>query len=297
MPRILVTGSRGLIGSALLGWMTAAGWDPVGFDVADQRDGISGDIVDADAVAAAVKGCTGVVHLAAVSRVLWGEQDPARCQKVNVEGTRNVLSAARAHGRPWVLIASSREVYGQADSFPVPETATLRPLNTYARSKVAIENMAAAECAAGLPTSIIRFSSVYGSVDDHPDRVAPAFARTAAFGGVLRLDGAETTLDFTHISDVSEGLRAATELLAAGHGPLPTLHLVSGRGTSLGELAQIAIDAAGRGSVKVAPSRPYDVSSFIGDPARAEQVLGWKAKTPLEEGMADLVKQFRQKSA
>jgi nucleoside-diphosphate-sugar epimerase len=288
LSRVLVTGSRGLIGSALVRRLRAAGWDVSSFDIADGQD-----VADAGAVAAAMDGCEGVVHLAAVSRVVWGEQDPARCRMVNVNGTRNVLAAAsRPRRPPWVLAASSREVYGQADSFPVGEAAELRPLNCYARSKVAAEDLVAASRDSGLRASVIRFSSVYGEVADHADRVAPAFARLAALGGTLRIDGTETTLDFTHVDDVAAALMTAVEMLAAGTGPLPTLHLVSGRGTSLPELAGIAIGAAGQGQVTRAPSRSYDVRSFIGDPARAEQVLGWRAAIALEDGLADLVKRF-----
>ena len=288
MSRIVITGSRGLIGSALVRRLHAAGWEAFGFDIADGLD-----VADAEAVAAALNGCAGVVHLAAVSRVIWGERDPARCRVVNVSGTRNVLHAAsRARHPPWVLAASSREVYGQAVSFPVKEDAELRPLNCYARSKVAAEKLVAASRDSGLRASVIRFSSVYGEVTDHADRVGPAFARLAALGGTLRIDGSDTTLDFTHVDDVAAALQTAVEMLAAGDGQLPTLHLVSGRGTSLPELAAIAIGAAGRGQVTLGPGRSYDVRSFIGDPARAEQVLGWRAGIGLEDGIADLVKRF-----
>jgi nucleoside-diphosphate-sugar epimerase len=139
---------------------------------------------------------------------------------------------------------------------------------------------------------MIRFSSVYGEVTDHADRVAPAFARLAAQGGTLRIDGRGTTLDFTHVDDVAAALQAGAELLAGGHGVLPTLHLVSGRGTSLPELAEMAIAAAGRGQVRVGAGRSYDVRSFIGDPARAQRVLGWHAGIAVEDGIADLVKRF-----
>jgi nucleoside-diphosphate-sugar epimerase len=285
LSRILVTGFRGLIGSALVRRLHAAGWEVRGFDIAQGLD-----VVDAEAVAEALDGCEGVVHLAAVSRVVWGERDPARCHLVNVTGTRNVLSAASRARRPvWVLAASSREVYGQAVSFPVGEAAELRPLNCYARSKVAAEKLVAASADSGLRASVIRFSSVYGAVTDHADRVVPAFARLAALGGTLRVDGSETTLDFTHVDDVAAALQTAAEMLAGGSGTLPALHLVSGRGTSLPELAEMAIGAAGRGRARVSPGRPYDVRSFIGDPARAGRVLGWRASTALEDGIADLV--------
>jgi UDP-glucose 4-epimerase len=253
------------------------------------------DIRDIESVAAAMENCTGVIHLAAVSRVVWGQRDPLRCREVNVEGTKNVLAAAAARGAraPWVLVASSREVYGQASDFPVPESAPYRPLNAYARSKVEVENIAVSSKKDGLRTSVVRFSSVYGDIVDHSDRVAPRFARLAAEGGTLLVDGEDTTLDFTHIDDITGGLRIMTELLAAGDGPLPPVHFVSGRGTTLQELANIAVTSAGSGIVEVGPPRDYDVNKFIGDPSRAEQLLGWRSSTGLEEGTKRLVDDFR----
>jgi UDP-glucose 4-epimerase len=299
LGRVLVTGGCGLIGSALIQRLTAAGHETVNFDLSANFGKAPMDITDIESVAAAMEKCTGVVHLAAVSRVVWGQRDPVRCWEVNVKGTRNVLAAAadREARAPWVLVASSREVYGQASSFPVPEWAPYRPLNAYARSKVEVENLAASSRRDGLHTSVVRFSGVYGAIADHADRVAPGFARLAAEGGTLRVDGEDTTLDFTHIEDVAAGLQMMTEVLAAGAGPLPPVHFVSGRGTTLRELADVAVEAAGSGIVEVGPPRDYDVSKFIGDPSRAEQLLGWRSSTVLEEGMKRLVEDFRSASA
>ena len=295
MNRVLVTGSSGLIGSALSRRLRESGWEVVPFDAAAPDGAGRGDIRDQARLTAAMPGCTGVVHLAAVSRVIWGERDPVRCRAVNVTGTRNVLDAAQASGAdPWVLVASSREVYGDASEFPVPESAPLRPLNVYARTKAEVEDLAAARRGAGQRVCVVRFSSVYGSVADHGDRVAPAFARRAADGGSLRIDGAATTLDFTHLDDVTTALHRAAGLLSAG-GSLPPVHLVSGQATTLPDLAKIAVRAAGRGRSRPAPAGPYDVARFVGDPSLAAEVLGWRARTPLEDGISRLVEEFARR--
>ena len=294
MGRILITGSSGLIGGALARQLRRTGHEVVGFDVAAPRGAGFGDVTDQGMCMAAMAGCTGVVHLAAVSRVIWGERDPARCREVNVGGTDNILAAAHQNpGRPWVLLASSREVYGQATVFPVSEDAPLQPMNAYARSKAAAEELAAAGRRGGDRISVIRFCGVYGTTGDHADRVAPGFARQAATGGVLRVDGADTTLDFTHLDDVTEALERVIGMLEAGEVGLPTLHLVSGRGIRLADLAALAVEVAGRGEVVIAPPRTYDISRFTGDPARAQRVLGWRAHTPLADGIARLVAQFQ----
>lgn len=292
MNRILVTGSCGLIGSALVDRLTSLGYSVAGFDTAQHNGGPS-DITDPAAVAAAVDGSVGVVHLAAMSRVNWGEEDPARCNQVNVTGTENVLAAsARMSTPPWILVASSREVYGQADVFPVSESAELNPLNHYAMSKLRVEQLVNSYRESGLRAGIIRFSNVYGSVADHQDRVVPAFCRLAAAGGVLGVEGPETTLDFTHIDDVTAALHAYVEMLMGGGEAQGPLHLVSGRGTNLAELAEMAITAAGRGTTEVKPGRTYDVKTFIGDPSRAEMLLGWRTRISIEDGLADLIGRF-----
>jgi len=294
MGRILITGSRGLIGSALVRALARGGHEPVHYDIAaDRRQ----DVTDLRALSAAVTGCSGIVHLAGVSRVVWGEGDPARCRRVNVNGTHNVLTAAtKAAGTPpWVLFGSSREVYGQAVRLPVLESAPCAPLNCYARSKAEAESLVRAARESGLNASTVRFSSVYGSTADHADRVAPAFARLALQGATLRVDGSGTTLDFTHLDDVVGALVRMTEILSAGD-CLPTLHLVSGEGTRLAELAHFAVATAGSGRVALSQPRTYDVERFVGDADRAGRVLGWRARVGIEEGMRRLIEAFSARS-
>jgi nucleoside-diphosphate-sugar epimerase len=290
MGRILVTGSRGLIGSALEKALIRDGHEAVPYDIAGDR---RQDVTDLRALSAATSGCSGIVHLAGVSRVIWGERDQARCQRVNVNGTRNVLTAAaKAAGTPpWVLFGSSREVYGQAVRLPVPESASHAPLNCYARSKTEAESLVRAARESGLNASIVRFSSVYGSTADHADRVVPAFARLAAQGTTLRVDGKNTTLDFTHLDDVVGALVRMTEIFSVGD-CLPTLHLVSGVGTRLAELAHFAVATAGSGQIAMGQPRTYDVERFVGDPERARRVLGWRARVNIEEGMRRLIEAF-----
>lgn len=291
MHRILVTGSRGLIGRALACRLEEMGHAVVRYDVSDDK---SNDIMNADRLKSAAASCSGIVHLAAVSRVTHGERDPERCRLVNVDGTENVLAAAAlpVRRRPWVIFASSREVYGESYSRPIPESAPLRPMNVYAKSKVDAEKLVLSSREhAGLRASIVRFSNVYGSVFDHHDRVAPAFARKAALGGILSVEGGNTILDFTHVDDVADGLVKMIELTVDGE-IVPTIHLASGQGTTLMELASLAVRIAGRGVINVTAPRQNDVSAFIGDPALARTVLGWSSSTPLEEGMSRLVASF-----
>jgi nucleoside-diphosphate-sugar epimerase len=131
-------------------------------------------------------------------------------------------------------------------------------------------------------------------VNDHADRVVPAFARAAVNGEALRVDGRDHTFDFTHLEDTVIGLIKMIELLRKENTAPPPLHLLTGCQTSLHELARLAIEAAGgSSSIREAPPRSYDVSHFFGDPDRAKEVLGWESMISIREGMSRLVKDFQ----
>lgn len=284
---ILVTGSEGLIGRHVCARLEAMGRAVRRFDLRrDRRE----DVRRAEALEASLRDVTGVLHLAAVTRVDAGEADPANCEATNVDALHQLLTLCLGRmRRPWVVFASSREVYGTPTTFPASEDADLKPMNVYARSKVRGEAMVQAAREAGLRAGICRLSSVYGCVADHPDRVAMAFAGVAARGGAMRVDGSDCEFDFTAVRDVAIGLCRLIDAMESGE-QLPPIHFVSGRGVRLGMLATLAGRLA-RAPFEIieAPARTYDVSRFIGDPTRARALLGWQADTSIEQGMARLV--------
>jgi nucleoside-diphosphate-sugar epimerase len=297
--RILITGSSGLIGRALCSALGAAGRDIVEFDLRATTANQAKDVRVAADVTSAIEGCVGVVHLAAISRVVWGERDPAACSATNIDGTTNVLRAAtRAEARPWFLFASSREVYGEPAALPVTEDAPLTPINIYGRTKIRGEALTSDARASGLRTAIVRLSNVYGCIHDHANRVVPAFAKQAATGAPLRVDGSAHTFDFTHIDDTVMGIQRVIDALERGRDDLPPIHLLTGTPTTLGELAHAAVELAGSASViRQAPPRDYDVARFYGDPERAHQLLDWRAATTLRAGLARLIADFRRELA
>jgi nucleoside-diphosphate-sugar epimerase len=288
---ILVTGSKGLIGTAVTNCLEEAGHMVRTFDI---RDDPRQDLRDPAALEAALDGVDGVIHLAAVSRVVWAERDPDQCRATNVDALSRLIGAARARRRPpWLIFSSSREVYGEQEVLPVAETAALRPMNAYARSKVAGETLVAEAARQGMTANVARFSNVYGSVHDHHDRVVPAFARAAATGGVVRVEGADHMFDFTHVTDVARGVHRLVALTMAGQ-CLDPVHFVTGRGTTLRELAGIAAEAGNGGVIPERhPPRSYDVARFRGNPDRAARLLGWKAEIGIAEGFARLAEAYR----
>lgn len=289
--RILVTGSAGLIGTAITEGLSVSGHEVRCFDI---RRNQAEDVRLAHSLYEACRDIDGVIHLAAVSRVVWAHHDPVLCTEVNVDGVRNLCSVVRSmRPAPWVLFASSREVYGQQDDLPVREDAQLRPCNNYARSKVSGEEMVNALREQGIVTAVARFSNVYGSTSDHPDRVVPAFARASAHGGRIYVEGAANVFDLTCVSDVTRGVLSMVEKLSK-HQLLPPIHFTSGRGFTLGELAHLAKRHCTKDlEVHTASPRSYDVARFFGCTARAREILGWTHLIPIEEGFASMVRDYK----
>lgn len=297
MTKIFVTGSQGLIGKKLCKALVSLHIEVQELDIAlPEHEKSFGSTLDLPNLKTLMKDCDGIVHLAAVSRVIWAQQAPDRCIAINQVGTANVLEAAKeSHKKPWILFASSREVYGQQLQFPVKEAAQFKPLNVYARSKVFGENLVEKFRVAGFQTAIVRYSSVYGTTDDHHDRVIPAFCRAATMGSTLRIDGANNTFDFTHVDDTIAGTLKIIEQLISGEKNLPPIHLTTGKGTTLLETAQLASHFANKEcKITEAPPRSFDVAHFIGTSLRAQSLLGWKAKIDIQQGIKQLVLDFKK---
>jgi nucleoside-diphosphate-sugar epimerase len=286
-----MTGHMGLVGRHLVPKLRLMGYQVVGFDLADN----SGDILNTHLLEKAMQGCHGVVHLAAISRVVWGQNDPDKCWQTNALASENLLKlAAKTPSRPWVLVTSSREVYGEPEQLPVHEDMQLNPVNIYGRAKLYMEQAAFTARTVGVNTAVVRLANVYGCVNDHDDRVIPAFCRNAVLGNPLRVDGFNHLFDFTHVSDTIIGISRVVELLSAGERSLPAIHLLPGEGTTLKQAADLAVTSANSHSViHEAASRSYDVCQFIGNPARAKQLLDWQAHILPKKGISMLVEEFK----
>lgn len=295
--KILVTGSSGLIGRSLVPKLQSLGHELVCFDNDFSHDHpFFGDILDVDSINQKIQGCHGVVHLAAVSRVIWGHQDPKKCWQHNVFGMKNVLrSLMQSPMKPWILFASSREVYGDPETLPCSEDSILNPKNIYARSKLCGEELVTAIRDQGFVSGVVRLSSVYGDVADHATRVVPAFARAAVLGKNLSVEGRGNVCDFTHVRDVVEAFLKSIQLLSAGR-IHRTVHITSGIGTPLLKLAELMVAASpdSGSEIIIGEPRNYDVSRFVGDPSLAKTELGWQASIPIERGVQMMIAAYKE---
>ena len=299
MSRVLITGGNGFIGSHLAEELVAHGDSVTLFDSHFTSNSgslpcerIRGDVRDYQAVKQAADAKDAVFHFAAVSRVAWGQEDPFNCWLTNQLGTLNVLEACRkASSHPMLFYASSREVYGEPLTLPVREDHPKNPKSVYGVTKLCAEN-ACRSYQTGVNGGervnqiIFRFSNVYGSERDLPERVIPKFMAQAIRGEDIMLYGGEQVLDFTFISDTVSGIIKAYSAGLDGDAYGEDFHFVTGHGCSVSELARMIVDLVGSPS-KIVPvqANGFEVRKFIGDPGKAHQMLGYEPRVRLEDGL------------
>jgi nucleoside-diphosphate-sugar epimerase len=239
-----------------------------------------------------MKGVDAVFHLAAVSRVVWGQEEPLKCWKTNVQGTINVLEACRKSKKiPAFFYASSREVYGEPKYFPVDESHPKNPKSVYGTSKLAAENACLTYSHNyGLNIVRFRFSNVYGSERDQLDRVIPKFMIKALRGEDIILYGGDQILDFTFIDDTVYGISNAYYKSIREEGIYgEDFHLVTGKGTSVSELSKLILEVTDSSSKVIRiKEKSFDVQKFIGDPRKSRNILEFESKTSLEDGLKKL---------
>lgn len=304
MPRILITGALGMIGSALSDHLKKERYDVDGIDIkpipdlsADsKRHFFQIDIRDKDAITELIiKGkydC--IVHLAAISRVVEGEKDKPTCIQTNYFGTRSIIDAvARFSPQTHLIFASSREVYGEQQNLPVSEDAELLPINVYGFYKLLAESYIKSTLT---NYTILRLCNVYGADNDIPGRVIPNFVRRAILQEPIIIEGGNQLIDFTHIEDTIWAFSRCIDLITSGVVNKETITISPGEGHSLQNIVDIlSVELGYELDVHINPERDYDVQRFIGDKKHREQVLGDRKFLSLHEGIRRTVSLFQKK--
>lgn len=302
--RVLVTGGAGFIGSNLVHALIAGGHDVAVVD--DLSTGSVGnlhpaalfrrlDVLDPGlAEAMSAFSPETVVHLAAQTDVQRSIADPERDRAVNVDGTVAVAKAAAAAGARRVLSASSAAVYGDPESVPLGEGAAKRPVNPYGASKLAAESaLAEALQGTGVDFASMRFANVYGPRQDWRGEggVVAILGSRFASGSqpVIFGDGLQTR-DFIYVGDVVAFILEAIESAASLAGEMPdgpAYNVSTGVATSVEQVASYLRALSG---VLVAidhqAAREGDIAHSVLDPSKAAAVIGWRARQPIETGLA-----------
>ncbi|KAG9049637.1 hypothetical protein FS837_009727, partial [Tulasnella sp. UAMH 9824] len=262
----------------------------------------------------------GVIHLAAVSRVGWCEDNKVDCLDVNERGTETVLEALtnlnrHDNGQRWFVLASSAEVYGNTKTFSAAENSNKVPQNAYGESKLRaeqvveryVEGVQKEKGAGSLYAINLRLATIYGGAFDIVERLVPSLVTQAIAHQVIQIEGGEQQLDLIHIDDAVDAFLLAVEHLSRFQNDLSlkrtrtfidTFNVASGTATPVGDL----LDKVLRYTRSKSPIRhiPMDsrfptISSANTETARHK--LNFQASLSLEQGLLQFIKLLLKRNA
>jgi UDP-glucose 4-epimerase len=231
---------------------------------------------------AAAAGTERVFHLAALADIVPSVERPDDYYDTNVTGTFNVLQAARAAGCRRFVYAASSSCYGIPDAYPTAETAAIRPQYPYALTKYLGEELVLHWAQVyGLPAASLRFFNVYGPrsrTSGTYGAVFGVFLAQLLAGRPLTIVGDGTqTRDFVYVGDVAEAIAMTGASAVAG----VALNVGTGRGVPILRLVELL----GATATVHIPKRPGEPDQTLADVARIADLVGWRAATPIEQGV------------
>lgn len=304
----LVTGGAGFIGSNIVHALLARREQVRVLDnlatgrltnlagVMDAIEFINGDIRDLDTCRKALQGIRFVLHQAAVPSVPRSVKDPITSSSVNIQGTLNMLVAARDQGVERFVFASSSSVYGETPTLPKTESMTPIPQSPYAVTKLTGEHLCRVFAHAyGLATVALRYFNIYGPRQDPTSTYAaviPRFISSCLTGATATIFGDGTqSRDFTFIEDcVAANLLACATKLDGGE----VCNIGTGSRATVAELHETIRRIVGKGSPpQFGSARTGDVKHSLADIARAQALLGYTPKHTLASGLERTIQWFK----
>ena len=304
--RVLVTGAGGFIGSHLTERLAQLGADVRALvhynalgswgwlDSSPHKSDIevfSGDICDHGSVHNAMKDREIIFHLAALIAIPSSYHAPTSFVRANVEGTLNVLQAARDLGAQKVLHTSTSEVYGTARYAPIDESHPLQGQSPYSASKIGADKIAESfHLSFGTPVVTVRPFNTFGPRQS-ARAVIPTIITQLLAGRNVRLGSLHPTRDLNFVANTVEGFIACAERdEAVGR----TINLGSGREISIGDLAELIANLMGK-PIEIQSEdqrlRPLasEVERLIASNQLARELTGWTPRVTLEQGLEQTI--------
>jgi UDP-glucose 4-epimerase len=311
MALYLITGIGGFIGSSLARAILARGEQVRGVDnfstgnrkniaeLLDRIDFREADILDLDAMHKACAGVDYVLHQAAIPSVPKSVLDPLASNRANLDGTVNVLVAARDAKVKRVVFAASSSVYGETPTLPKRESMTPDPISPYAVAKLASEHYLISfyRCYQ-LETVALRYFNIFGPRQDPSSPYSGVLAKfiTIMLRGeqpAIYGDG-EQSRDFTYIDNAVEANLLACKAPAA-QAAGQVFNVATGRRVSLNETFKLLQPLTSySGQPKYEAERGGDIKHSLADISKAEAALGYKPKVDFEEGLRRTVEWYRK---
>jgi UDP-glucose 4-epimerase len=299
--KALVTGGAGFIGSNLVRALLNRGDEVRVLDnfstgsranleeIEDDVEVVEGELRSYERVHAAVRGIELVFHLGALGSVPRSVQDPLTSSAVNVEGTLNVLLAARDEGARRVVFSSSTSVYGSSRTLPTAESEPPDPISPYGVAKLAAERycVSFSRVYESLETVVLRYFNVYGprqSPHSQYAAVIPLFIDAIGRGEPIEIHGdGEQRRDFTYVSNVVDAtVRAGEASGASGR----IFNVAAGTPASVNQVAETIGQLLGTPvERRHSERRAGDIRDSWADISAARETLGYDPRVGLEEGL------------
>ena len=302
--KVLITGGAGFIGSHIAERLVEEGADVRILDnlssghkknlsgFASKVDFIEDDIRDPDALGNAARGCDVIFHQAAVVSVPYSVEHPQETHDVNIQGTFNVLQAARQKNVRRVVYACSAAVYGEDPELPKREDMAPQPLSPYGVEKITGEYyLSVFNHLYNVETVSLRYFNVFGPRQDPNSPysgVISIFVKKVLAGQIPIIFGdGEQYRDFVYVANVVEAnLLAVSSPIAAGR----SYNVGCGQKTSLNELLRLIGKKTGKDiRAHYEPSRQGDIRESLADISRISKELGYKPSISVEEGLKYLL--------
>lgn len=296
--KALVTGGAGFIGSNLVDELINQGYNVTVLDnlstgkkenLNPKAKFVEADITNLEQIKPHFSGIDYVFHLAALPRVQWSIENPIETHNANVNGTLNVLVAARDAKVKRLVYSASSSAYGDADKLPLTEDMLPMPMSPYGLHKYVGEHYARLfSLLYGLETVSLRYFNVYGprmAFEGAYVTVIAVFLKQKKEGKKMTITGDGTqTRDFTYVGDVVRANIAAATSQKAGKGEV--INIGAGDNQSVNEVAE----KLGGEFEHIAPRiEPHDT---LADTSKAKELINWQAQVGFDEGIRKAVKWF-----
>lgn len=310
--KILITGAAGFIGShltelcvrrgrrvrAFVHYNSRNNWGWLeGSDCLDDIEVITGDIRDYDSVFAALKGCSSIFHLAALIGIPYSYISPQAYIKTNIDGTYNVLQAAKEQKTGNILITSTSETYGTAQYVPIDEKHPLIGQSPYSATKIAADQIAVSYFRSfKLPVKIVRPFNTYGPRQSARAIIPTIITQILCGSRTLKLGNTFPSRDFTFVKDTAAAfieIEKSDKLIGQA------INVGSGKEISIDGLAIQIAELLGA-KIKIAADKQRirppksEVEQLCCDNSKILKHTGWRPKYSLKKGLAETIEWIKQ---
>ncbi len=313
MKKILLTGAAGFIGSHLAELLVKKGLEVKALvrynsqnkwgwleecDIKADIEIVSGDVRDFDSVSKAMKDCQSVFHLAALIGIPYSYVSPLAYIKTNIEGTYNILEAAKEHSLKQILITSTSETYGNAQYVPIDENHPLVAQSPYAASKIAADQLALSYYRSfGLPVKVVRPFNTFGPRQSARAIIPTIITQILSGQKQIQLGNLTPTRDFTFVLDTAEAFWA---IYQSQYNFGQVFNVGSGEEISIEKLAKEIAGLANRNIEIVSQeqrtrSKNSEVNRLCADRTKLQNLTAWKSQFDLKAGLQETINWFESR--